>query len=144
MKVYSEELILATHSYKMELHFPGLSWLRGQIVKVKILWNLDAMSIGANWTTGGADTWYLFYHLKASGVSITHGKVFNEAIKTAYDDVIWIEAVDLGEEEPLFTPDIPLPQWLKDWKWLGVIVIVILAFLVALSMGYKRRKRKAA
>lgn len=148
MNVWPDDVLEYEHNYKMEIHFPELGWLQGQWVKVKILWNLDAMSIGSNWITGGADTWYLFYHLKASGVVVTHREVFNEAIKTVYDGAMWIDAVDLGEEEPLFTPDVSLPEFIKKipgslgkyWGSLLAIIIIILVLLVILPYGYKRGK----
>jgi len=139
LKVWPDDLIEYGHAYKMELHFPELSWLGGQAVKVKVLWNLDALDIGSNWTTSGGDTWFLSYHLKATERVITHGEVFNLGIKLAYDGAMWIDAIDLGEYESLLIPDTPLPEAIsKNWKWLVGIVITVLVLLVILPYGYTK------
>lgn len=148
MKVYAQDLILDNHTYKMELHFPGLSWVSGQAVKLKILTLLDGYDIGADWTCPlGGDTWFLTYHVKATGRQITHGEMFDWCIYPTADSVLWVDCIDLGIVEPLFEPDIPLPEWLKDlglnWKMIVIAVISILVALVALKALPYGRRRKA-
>ena len=78
------------------------------------------------------------YHLKASGRSLTHGQMFDNCIKSAYEGAIWIDCIDLGERESLFEPETPLPEVIsKNWKWLIGIVITVLVLLVILPYGYK-------
>lgn len=140
MKVWPDDLIEYDHTYKMELHFPDLSWLDGQIVKVKILALLDSYDIGANWTCPlGSDTWFLTYHLKATGRKITHGDMFVWCISPTYEVVMWIECIDLGERESLLVPDTPLPEVIsKNWRWLVGIIITVLVLLVILPYGYTK------
>ena len=138
MKVWPEDLLEYEHNYKMEIHFPGMSKLVGVGVYFKTLTLLDNYDIGANWTYT-EDSWILNnYHLKASGRTLTHGQMFNNCIKPAYDGAMWIDAFDMGERESLFPPDIPLPESLKEWKGLLGIAIVILMLLVILPYAYRK------
>ena len=149
MKIMPNDLILDTHTYKMELYFPGLSWVSGQVIKAKVLGLLDSYDIGAFWTCPfGSDSWFLTYHLKATGRIITHEQMFDNCITPICDRAMWIDCIDLGEREDLLAPDQPLPEWLKnlpeiikkDWKWFLAGVIGILVLLIVFPHSYKRGK----
>lgn len=148
-QIMPKDLILDTHTYKMELHLPGLSWISGQGAKVKILSNLDSYDIGASFSCPVGDSWFLTYHLKATGRIITHGEMFDNCITPVYDRTMWIDCIDLGVIEPLFTPDIPLPEplvkagkdfltWLKDYWYIGMVFIVA---VLTIPLFYKRGKK---
>jgi len=138
MKVYPDQVIESGYNYKMEIYFEGMTWYNYAWFTQRILWLLDGMSIGANWISGSDDTWYLFYHLKASGATVTHSQIF-DTVNTVYERAVLVENIDLEEREPLFEPDTPLPEVIsKNWKWLVAIVITVLVLLVILPYGYKK------
>lgn len=141
MEVFPEGVIETGKTYKIELHFPGANWLTLQGVKLKVLLNCDSLDIGAKWIAATGDTLFLEYHLKATGRYLTHGELFQEAIKTADDGAMWIDCIDLGEREGILTPDVPMPEWLKDWKLIAGVIITGLVLLIALPYSYKRKAK---
>jgi len=153
LKVWPDDLLEYEHNYKMELAFPELSWLGGFSVRYQIDALCHTYNIRASWELPlGSDVWFLSYHLTATGREITHGEMFTNCIKPAYDAAMWIDCIDLGEVTAVFTPEelYPglFPEWLKDFpeaiskncKWLITVAIIILVLLVVLPYGYKRAK----
>lgn len=144
MYVSRGELLIPGQHYKATVYFEGMTWYNYVWYTQRILWLLDGLSVGANWISGKDDTWYLFYHLKASGVSVTHSEVI-DTIMHVYDRAQVIEIEDLEAVEPILTPDVPLPEWLKvmgnNWKLIAGITLASLALLVILPSGYKKRKK---
>ena len=162
MKVWPDDLIEYDHKYKMELAFPELSWLGGFSVRYQIDALCQTYNIRASWELPiGSDVWFLSYHLTATGREITHGEMFTNCIKPAYDGAMWIDCIDLGEVKAAWDPTELYPglipeEWVKalkdladtiktNWKLIAGIILAIILSLVALKVlpyGGKRKTTK--
>ena len=117
MEVWIDDVLEHGHRYKLEFYMPR-SPSKGAAcwAYIKMGTNLRAIDIGeVRYDKAGEDKRFLTYYLKVESKVITHRDVFIQALKPAYEGIMWIMCEDLGLEEvpvihPILQPVIDIPR----------------------------------